>query len=405
MMDGTPSSATELRHASAVLTDGEEETRRLIAPDRIGAAAATTMDAEDGEQSVLQHRLATASSNDALYRVAKDVDLETGSLEISPPPQRDHEQQRLYKVWPAQNSFFCRGLLITGGSEECWAPNICVWTCILVPCSLYFFWVFPHLWKGGTYALPAATLVVFVVTTGLLLATCCTDPGIIPRREVIIATHCATELEAALGYDVLGGVDGPDPTTPVSVKLQSQGYRWCKTCRIIRPPRASHCADCDNCVLRFDHHCPFVNNCVGQRNYHFFFGFITSVLVLAMLVIPAVLSYFSSLDLETALQGMRQVNDGMRIVFYGLVLFGALVILASVLSLVLWCYHVFLIATNKTTKEFRRSVPNVTEEPTLCASRGPRLFDPWTIINPEDLRRQPTPSRWKKPMSRTRGTR
>merc|ERR1719401_2740525 len=258
----------------------------------------------------------------------------------------------LWKVWPSENVFFCRGFLITGGSEECWAPNICVWTCILVPCSLYFFWVFPSLWKRGAYALPVAVLAVFLMTTGLLLATCCTDPGIIPRREVILATRCAAELEAALGYDVLGGSSsGAEPT--LDPKLKSQGYRWCRTCRIVRPPRASHCPDCDSCVLRYDHHCPFVNNCVGQRNYHFFFGFITSVLILAMLVIPSVLTYFSALNSEVMLNQMSKVSGAMWLVFYGLAIGGFLVIVATVLSLVLWGYHVFFITTSQTTKEFR----------------------------------------------------
>lgn len=290
----------------------------------------------------------------------------------------------LYQVWPSENLFCCRGLLITGGSEECWAPNLCVWTCILVPSSLFFIWVFPSLWSRGSYALPIAVLAVFLTTTGLLLATCCTDPGIIPRREVVLATRCGVELEAALGYDVLGGSgDGSEPTIPE--KLRSQGYRWCRTCRIVRPPRASHCSDCDNCVLRYDHHCPFVNNCVGQRNYHFFFGFITCVLVLAMLVIPSILTYFSALNMESTLDQMSQVSSSMWIVLYGLGLGGLLVVVAALLSCVLWSYHVFLITTRKTTKEYRKSIPNVTEEPTLCAARGPCLFDPWTPVDPDDL--------------------
>jgi len=296
---------------------------------------------------------------------------------------------RLYSVWPSQNMFFCRGFLVTGGSDECWAPNLCVWGCILVPCSLYFFWIFPSLWRRGAYGLPLTILVVFLLTVGSLFATCCTDPGIIPRRNVILATGTAAQLEVALGYDVLGGVTGEVTEPQISDRMKRQGYRWCRTCKIVRPPRASHCPDCDNCVMRYDHHCPFVNNCVGQRNYHFFFSFVTLVLVLAMLVIPSVMSFFAAFDLEASLKFMIQIDSVMWIVFYVVIAFGALVIIASVLSFILWVYHLFLITTSRTTKEFRKSVPNVDEEPTLCARRGPRLFDPRALVDPLDVLGQP----------------
>jgi hypothetical protein len=306
------------------------------------------------------------------------------SQAVAEPSLQGHAQRmkRLHEVWPSKNFFLFRGLCLTGGSDECFAANICVWCFILVPCSLYFFWVFPSLLGRGCYALPGATLAAFIFTTGSLLATCCTDPGIIPRRSVILATGAAAQLEEALGYNVLGEDDDQESLRKdrVPEHLSRLGYRWCRTCNIVRPPRASHCPDCDNCVLRYDHHCPFVNNCVGQRNYMFFFGFTSSVMVLAMMVIPAVITYFASIDLETSLKFMIHLSSVMWLIFYAMIAAGALVILA-VLGGFLWVYHVFLICSGKTTKEFRKGIPNIDQEPVLCTPRGPRLFDPWALVD------------------------
>ena len=44
--------------------------------------------------------------------------------------------------------------------------------------------------------------------------------------------------------------------------------------QIVRPLRAKHCAVTGRCVAMFDHFCPWVGNCIGAGNRHWFAAFL-----------------------------------------------------------------------------------------------------------------------------------
>ena len=51
----------------------------------------------------------------------------------------------------------------------------------------------------------------------------------------------------------------------------------CADCFTIRTSRSKHCSVCNRCVERFDHHCPWINNCVGVRNHSYFIVFVVTM--------------------------------------------------------------------------------------------------------------------------------
>lgn len=89
----------------------------------------------------------------------------------------------------------------------------------------------------------------------LLFIICGSDPGIIPR--------CSWSPDSETSSTVSMSSRKIPRTREEIVNGQTVRVKFCDTCKIYRPPRSSHCSVCNNCVLKFDHHCPWVGQCIG----------------------------------------------------------------------------------------------------------------------------------------------
>ncbi|XP_063636293.1 palmitoyltransferase ZDHHC20-B-like isoform X1 [Cydia splendana] len=79
---------------------------------------------------------------------------------------------------------------------------------------------------------------------------------------------------------------------PIVTRTMSGSVRYCNRCVLVKPDRAHHCSLCGRCVLKMDHHCPWVNNCVCFHNYKFFMLFLGYALVYCTFVMSTCLPYF-----------------------------------------------------------------------------------------------------------------
>ncbi|XP_048884392.1 palmitoyltransferase ZDHHC9 isoform X2 [Brienomyrus brachyistius] len=201
----------------------------------------------------------------------------------------------------------------------------------------------PYLGVHLSPAIPAFAVVLFLFVMAVLLRTSFSDPGVLPRALPDEAAFIEMEIEAAIG-SVPAGQRPPPRIRNVQINNQIVKLKYCYTCKIFRPPRASHCSICDNCVDRFDHHCPWVGNCVGKRNYRYFYLFTLSLSLLTIYIFTFDIVHVVLRSLESGF--VTTIKETPGTVLEVLVCFFTL---WSVVGLT--GFHTYLITLNQTTNE------------------------------------------------------
>lgn len=86
-----------------------------------------------------------------------------------------------------------------------------------------------------------------------------------------MALWCLTVVVTRPSYHVRRE---PLPNT-ITIKRSNGRPRWCSKCSAPKPDRCHHCRQCGRCVLKMDHHCPWLlDSCIGLRNYKAFVLFL-----------------------------------------------------------------------------------------------------------------------------------
>ena len=129
----------------------------------------------------------------------------------------------------------------------------------------------------------------------------------------------------------------------------------CRKCSSFKPPRAHHCSVCKRCVMRFDHHCPWINNCVGYGNQRHFIRFLVFVSVMCTLLMFTFFYRIVDLAVQMDLDWKRNGKVSERhmtvwqLLWFSTVTFVDLLVMVSVS--ILCIYQLYYMCINCTNVE------------------------------------------------------
>jgi hypothetical protein len=207
----------------------------------------------------------------------------------------------------------------------------------------------------ASWALIAFFAIVFYVFNGLFLRH--------PLDSALCVVYGVLATGAVVGDAVASRADAADPGIwqPLTDEEMygtavPDGRALCHYCRAFVDPSSKHCGRCRKCVLGFDHHCRWLNNCIGAANYRRFAAFVA--ITSATLLLQSGVSLYQVVDSALDPQHYRTQQQSLYrtdslVLYRGIV--GAtavLAFLAAALLLHLIGFHVMLAVRGQTTYEW-----------------------------------------------------
>ncbi|CAD8140812.1 unnamed protein product [Paramecium pentaurelia] len=216
-----------------------------------------------------------------------------------------------YQVYHGKSKHCLKGRLVMGYSRLMFVASFIYLNALSL---IQLFRIYPNL---GVFF---AEIILIVLTDIFMILTVFSDPGLIPRIN--------TQFQKKQKFT-------NELISVIQTKVSE--LKFCDSCKIYKTSTTAHCRRCDNCVQGFDHHCVWLGQCIGQRNYRYFYLFVFFLTIML------------TLFLIVQIQHLIHINDYLIIEFviYALKTLGFLVFSTYLLVL-----HTYFIFANKTTYEY-----------------------------------------------------
>ncbi|KNC48584.1 uncharacterized protein AMSG_00361 [Thecamonas trahens ATCC 50062] len=217
-------------------------------------------------------------------------------------------------------------------------PQLAAWVLKVVLGGLFIAFLLPAMPVAVAWIIGVAVSIALVLALSLMLLLTGTNPG-----HPLLAESRPWEL--------------PEPEPDYSQPAINPDTLFCRLCQITTSPRTKHCWTCGKCVAGFDHHCMWLNTCVGDRNYAWFFAYLVTMTGLAVTLMGTsfvvfVVYFVDQASVDSHFYNVYPESVPLAVVAIVSGTVGVLCAIALALLAHLLAFHIFLIYKGESTYDY-----------------------------------------------------